>query len=185
MEIFYAVIIIILILSLLSSIYVTIYNSLKEKILKKKEVESEIDQTLRTKYDLLSKLKIFLDKGLKGKDANILDTLTKMEKITEEKLTSFEFYRTLIDFENKMIKMKENAKKMSTIKEFENEMEKIEDINIKLSGEIRYYNDVVSSYMKILSRFPGNIVSKLSRLKEEKYFDNRNLDDNIERDFKI
>ncbi len=185
MILFYTITIFILIFSLLGTIYVTIYNNLKEKILKKKEAESEIDQTLREKYDILSKIKTILNTNLKGKDAINLDTLTKMEKITEEKLSSFEFYRSLIDFENKMIKIKENAKKMTSIKDFEFEIEKIEDINVKLSGEIRYYNDVISSYMKIYSKFPGNIVSKTSRLKELKYFDNKNLDDNIEKDFQI
>lgn len=185
MKIFYIVTILVLVFSLFGTVYVTIYNNLKEKILKKKEVESEIDETLRVKYDILTKIKLLLDKNLKGKDANSLDTLTKMEKIMEEKLTSFEFYRSLIDFENKMIKMKETSKKMSNVKDYEFEIEKIEDINVKLSGEIRYYNDVISSYMKTLSKFPGNIVAKTSRFKEEKYFDNRNLDDNIQKDFKI
>jgi hypothetical protein len=166
-------------------VYVTIYNSLKERLFKKKEVESEIDETLRIKYDILNKLKILLNKGLKGKDANSLDTLTKMEKITDEKLTSFELYRSLIDFENKMLRLKDNAKKMTNVEEFENEFEKIEDINVRLSGEIKYYNDVISSYMKIYSKFPGIIIAKTARLKDERYFDNRNLDDSVEKDFQI
>ena len=108
-----------------------------------------------------------------------------MEKLPDEKLTSFEFYRSLIDYENKMIKLKESAKKMNNLTEYEDEIENLEELNIKLSGEIRYYNDTISSYMRIYSKFPGNIISKISRLKEERYFDNRNLDDNIEKDFQI
>lgn len=185
MELFYFIIIVILLISFLGFFYAVTYNNLKDKLLKKKEVESEIDETLRVKYDSLNIVKVLLNKGLKGKDASNLDTLTKMEKLPDEKLTSFEFYRSLIDYENKMIKLKENAKKMSNIVDYENEMEKIEDLNIRLSGEIRYYNDTISNYMKIYSKFPGNIVAKISRLKEEKYFDNRNLDDDIEKDFKI
>lgn len=185
MKIFYILTIIILLLSILAIIYVTIYNSLQERLLKKKEAESEIDETLRTKYDILNKLKDLLNKGLKGKDANCLDTLTKMEKITDEKLTSFELYRSLIDFENKMLRLKENAKKMNNIQDFENEFEKIEDINVRLSGEIKYYNDVISSYMKIYSKLPGVIIAKTAKLKDERYFDNRNLDDSVEKDFQI
>lgn len=185
MKLFYFIIILVLLLSFLSIIFIIIYNNLKEKILKKKEVETEIDETLRTKYDTLIKLKILLNKGLKGKDASNLDTLTKMEKLPDEKLTSFEFYRSLIDYENKMVKLKENAKKISNLNDYENEMEKIEDLNIKLSGEIRYYNDTVSNYMRRYSKFPGNLVAKISRLKDERYFDNRNLDDNIKKDFQI
>jgi len=185
MGLFYFIIILVLLLSFLSIIFIIVYNNLKEKILKKKEAETEIDETLRAKYDTLIKLKILLNKGLKGKDASNLDTLTKMDKLPDEKLTSFEFYRSLIDYENKMIKLKENAKKISNLKDYENEMNKIEELNIKLMGEIRYYNDTVSNYMRIYSKFPGNIVSKISRLKEQRYFDNRNLDDNIEKDFQI
>ncbi len=185
MKIFYLITIVILVFSLLGTYFVVIFNSLKEKQIKKKQVESEIDDTLRTKYDILTRIKILFDKGLKGKEASSLDTLTKMDKIIEEDMTSFEFYRTLIDFENKILKLKENSKKMSNEKEYEFEIEKIEDINVKLSGEIKYYNDVVASYMKIYSRFPGNIVSKITRLKEERYFDNRDLYDDIEKDFKI
>lgn len=185
MELFYFIIILILILSFLAIVYVNTYNKLKDKILKKKEAEREIDETLRSKYDLLIKVKILLEKGLKGKDASNLDTLNKMEKLPDEKLTSFEFYRSLIDYENKMIKLKESAKKMNNITKYEDEIEHLEELNIKLSGEIRYYNDTISSYMRIYSKFPGNIISKISRLKEERYFDNRNLDDNIEKDFQI
>ena len=185
MKIFYIITIIILLLSILGIIYVTIYNSLKERLLKKKEAETEIDETLRTKYDILSKLKDLLNQGLKEKDADSLYTLIKMEKITDEKLTSFELYRSLIDFENKMLRLKENAKKMSNLEEFEIEFEKIEDINVRLSGEIKYYNDVISAYMRIYSKFPGVIIAKTTRLKDERYFDNRNLDDSVEKDFQI
>lgn len=185
MKLFYFIIILVLILSFVGIIFVIEYNHLKEKLLKKKEVESQIDETLRIKYDILIKLKILLNKGLKGKDASNLDTLTKMEKLPDEKLTSFEFYRALIDYENKMISLKENAKKISNLDNCLNELKKIEDLNIKLSGEIRYYNDTISNYMRIYSKFPGNIVAKIFKLKEERYFDNRNLDDNIEKDFQI
>lgn len=185
MKYFYLATILVLILSLLGSYFVTIYNNLKEKIIKKKQVESIIDDTLRLKYDTLNRVRILLNKSLKGKDASNLDTITKMEKLLDENLTSFEFYRSLINYETKMIKLKENAKKMNNLDEFKNEMDKVEDINVRLSGEIKYYNDVISSYMKIHSTFPGNIVFKITKLKEERYFDNRNLDDNIENDFKI
>lgn len=185
MELFYFIIILILLLSLMAIFYVSTYNNLKDKLLKKREVESEIDETLRNKYDELIKIKILLNNTLKGKDASNLDTLTKLEKLPDEKLTSFEFYRSLIDYENKILKIKENAKKIMNPNEIEEGIEKIEDYNIRLNGEIRYYNDAISNYMRIFSKFPGSVVAKFSKLKEERYFDNRNLDDNYEKDFKI
>jgi hypothetical protein len=185
MEIFYFLIIFILILSLLLILYSKIYNDFQEKILKLKETESEIDDTLRIKYDIFVNINNILKNSLKGKELKTTDELNDIEKVKDENLSSFDFYRKLIDYEAIIIKIGIDIKKVQKIDEFSDALLKIEEINIKLNAQIKYYNEAITSYSVLYSRFPSNIIAKVSRFEEKTYFDNKNLSDKRKDDFQI
>lgn len=185
METFYFLIIFILITSLLLILYSKIYNDFQEKILKLNETESEIDESLRKKYDVFININNILKSNLKGKDLKNFEEVSNIEKLKDENLTSFEFYRKLIEYESIIMKLNSDIKKIQKIDEFNDSLLKIEEINIKINAQIKYYNEAISSYSALYSKFPSNIIAKLSRFEERTYFDNKNLSDDKKDDFQI
>jgi LemA protein len=185
MEMFYFLITLTLILSLLSIIYSKIYNDFQEKILKLKETESEIDETLRKKHDIFININNALKSKLKNKDLKEIEELNEIENIKDENISSFAFYRKLIEYEAKIITKGEEVKNIKKIDEYSNFIDEIDEINIILSAQIKYYNAEISSYSKLQSKFPSNIVAKIAKFEKKTYFDNKNLDDDNKNDFQI
>lgn len=172
------VLLIIVVIALITIYYSSTYNKIKTEILKINSSESEIDTLLRNKYDLIAKLIIEInqpnDKYLKTFD-----------KLKEEELSSFEFERKLLEFENKIVAItNENNKltKNQNIIELNNE---ISNVNAKVNTIIKYYNNSISSYNALVSKFPTKLIAVITRLKEKRYFDGKNMYDDNYKDFKI
>ncbi len=168
MNYLYFTISLVIALSLLLIVYVAIYNNFQDHLLRLKETEKEIDESLRLKYDLL----------LSIKEKMKLDVET--EDLKDKKISSFDFYRNITEVEMKIFAAIGDLKN-----EVVDEIGKTSEINIRIEAEIRYYNDTITSYNINFKRFPSNIVSKISKMKPKNYFDNRNLYDKNKKDFKL
>ncbi|OPZ93917.1 MAG: LemA family protein [Firmicutes bacterium ADurb.Bin419] len=152
----------IIIVCLILIAFVSIYNVFQNYSLKVNETEKEIDQSLRNKYDILSEIK-------QKENLEI-----EIDKIKDENLSSFEFYRKIIEIETKMSDILS-----------EKYTDKIDDINNKIEAQIKYYNENITLYNRLITKFPSNIVSKITRKKIKNYFDNKNLYDKNIKDFKL
>ena len=49
----------------------------------------------------------------------------------------------------------------------------------------KYYNDIITDYNKIVKSFPANIVAIIFKFKPKLYFDGKDMDDDIIKDFKL
>lgn len=154
----------VIIISIILIIYVTIYNNFQSYLLKLKETEKGIDEDLRKKYDILVTIKEKTKSDI------------EIEDLKEKNLSSFEFHRNIIEIETKLLVENE---------EIRDEQNQLDEINIKIGSKIRYYNDTVTSFNKVLSKFPSNIVAKISKNKPKNYFDDKNLYDKNKKDFKL
>lgn len=161
-------------------IYVIIHNKIKGQILKINAAENEIDESLRNKFDLLSKLIVeIIQIDKENKD------FIEFEKIKDENLSSFEFERLLKDMESKIYAFKNENSKINKDENFNNIWYEIINLNTKIKGEEKYYNENTTIYNNLVSKFPSNIISKLLRLKEKNYFDGKDMNDDDKKDFKI
>lgn len=178
MNAFQIILLIIIVLALLSIYYSSTYNTIKTEILKINSAESEIDSLLRNKYDLISKLIIEINQP---EDKN----LKNFDKLKEEELSSFEFERKLLEYENKisaLINDNNKLAKKQTIIELSNQ---ISNTNAKVNTIIKYYNDSITNYNALVSKFPTKLIAIITRLKEKRYFDGKNMYDDNYKDFKI
>lgn len=178
MDAFQIILLIIIVLALLSIYYSSTYNKIKTEILKINSAESEIDSLLRNKYDLISKLIIEVNQSV---DKN----LKNFDKLKEEELSSFEFERKLLEYENKisaLINDNNKLAKKQTIIELSNQ---ISNTNAKVNTIIKYYNDSITNYNSLVSKFPTKLIAIVTRLKEKRYFDGKNMYDDNYKDFKI
>lgn len=179
MDTFYYIFLFIIIMSLLLIAYAYMYNKIQNEILKLKEAEREIDETIRCKYDLMTCIIESVKNDSKDKE------LQNIEELKNSNLSSFEFIRKLSEYESKILNLKSEIKKLQKSQEFNNSLSELDEINIKLDAQKRYYNDSASLHNKMCVKFPSNIVAKITKIKERTYFDGKDLTDKIEQDFKI
>ncbi len=160
--------------------YIQIYNKIKTQIIKINSSENEIDDNLRLKYDLIVKIIAEIKKIIK--DTKDFDDI---EEIKDINISSFEFYRKLADYESKIYTIKNDNSKILKNNTFNDLWYEIININTKLKAIEKYYNDSITSYNILVSKFPSKIVALILKYKEKKYFDGKNMYDKNIKDFKI
>ena len=160
--------------------YVYIYNKIKTQILKINAAESEIDESLRLKYDLL--IKIISEIKKNNKEENMFDDI---EKIKDENLSSFEFERKLADIESQIYSVRNDNNKLLKNNAFNNLWYEMTTLNTKIKAEEKYYNENTTIYNELVTKFPSKIVSVILKLNEKRYFDGKNMYDKNIKDFKI
>lgn len=181
MILFFIIIAILLIICLILLGYASLYNRFQELLVKSNEAEANIDTTLRKRFDLLNK-SIGVIKANTLTDNEVLELIVKLRS---RKLSNFELDRQLYEAINEFNKYKETCEPLKNSEAFL----KIELGLFESESEIvaarKYYNDIITDYNKLVRRFPSNIVAKLSGYKLKTYFDGKDMNDEIIKDFKL
>ncbi len=180
MEIVKIVLYVIIGISIILLVYIGIYNRIKTQILKINAAESEIDESLRLKYDLLTKIISEIKKINKDEEK-----FNDIDKIKDENLSSFEFDRKLADIESQIYTIRNDNTKLLKNNSFNNLWYEITTINSKIKAEEKYYNENTTIYNELVTKFPSKIVSMILKLNEKRYFDGKNMYDKNIKDFKI
>lgn len=179
MDTFQIILCIVIVVVIILLLCTYIYNKIKTQILKINSAESEIDGSLREKYDIIVKL----ISEIKQIDKNI--KFNNYEKIKDEDLSSFEFERKLADLENQIYTSKNDNDKLLKNSTISNLWYEMVNINTKIKAQEKYYNESTTIYNGLVTKFPSKLIAVIMRLKEKKYFDGKDMyDDNI-KDFKI
>ena len=180
MEILKIILYIIIVVGIILIGYALIYNKIKTQILKINSVESEIDESLREKYDLL--VKIISEVKKIEKD---IDKFNDFEKIKDENLSSFEFERKLADIESEIYTIRNDNNKLMKNNTFNDLWYDITNLNTKIKAEEKYYNENTTIYNELVTKFPSKLIAVILRLNEKRYFDGKNMYDKNIKDFKI
>lgn len=173
------IIVISIILSLLLILSIILYNKIQNVILNINEAEKEIDETLRNKFDIITNT-IELIKNEKN-----IDDLLCIKDEKDKNLSSFEFSRLLKEYEIRIVNLKDKIRKLTKNEVFIENINNFKKINIKIDSQIRYFDDNILIYNNLVKKFPTNIISIVFKHKKKQFFDNKNLEDNIEKDFKL
>ena len=161
--------------------YMLIYNKLNDYIIRINEVESNIDSSLRNKYDLINR-SISIIKEKKEIDNKVFDEIIKLRS---RKISNFELERKLTNAYNELDIVINNDKELNTNEELIKTLISLKDINEKLEVLINYYNNNITSYNKLIVMFPTNIVSQINKYKSKLFFDMKDMSDNNYEDFKL
>ena len=159
--------------------YMIIYNKLNDYIIRINEVEANIDTSLRNKYDLINR-SISIIKSNMELDNKVFDEIIKLRS---RKISNFELERKLTSAFNELIILKNKYKELSNNEELVKINVSLEDINEKLAVLIDYYNNNITSYNKLITMFPTNIVAKINKYKTKLFFDMKDMSDNDYNDF--
>ncbi|MDD3048788.1 MAG: LemA family protein [Bacilli bacterium] len=169
---------IIIAVTILLLIYAGIYNVFQNYLIRIHEVESNIDNNLRNKFDILNKA----SKTFKNNDKNDQIISNRLNELQDSALTSFDFDRNLIELADEFCQLNERKKTNQTYIKICLELD---EVNEKLSAYKHYYNDNILILNKLIKKFPTNIVAKISHFREMPFYDGKNLNDEITNDFKI
>lgn len=181
MIVVYILLILILISSIASLIYVINYNKLKMYEAKINQAESIIDEELRKKYDYLMKVDVLFRDYLK-KDKTLMNDL---KKIKDTNFSSFELDRKI---EESMLVVYKITGDNPDINNFSNYTELITEIknaDEKLSAAKNFYNKYTAKFNEVCAVFPANIIAKVHHLSIKKFYDGKDLQDDITNDFKL
>lgn len=156
-------VILIFIISVLLVLFIINYNNYQIAIIKISEAEENIKLLLNKKMELIIRIRNLLEDKNKQIKFDDFDKLSK-------KLNSFELNKELSKY-NKMInEVTYYNKEIKLSEEDKNILDELNDINIELEGNERYYNDNVIIYNKLIKCFPSNIVGRLFKYKVKDFY---------------
>lgn len=173
--------IIIIILSALGIIYSNIYNKLQYLKTKIEQAENLVDESLRFKYDQIISCNALIKKTLNSKR----DYLKEYDKLKSKKLSNFELDRKLIEAQKVIEDLIHDHDILDKNKELRDILYEIKDLDEKLSAAKNYYNKNTTEANLIVRKFPSIIVAKIHNFVIKPFFDGKDMQDDIIKDFKL
>ncbi|MBR1937230.1 MAG: LemA family protein [Bacilli bacterium] len=157
---------VIVVISFCLIIFVIQNNLFQLAIIKIDKAEEDISMYLDKKKELLNRSRPIIKKELK-KD----DFLVELEADTST-FNNFDLHNLLKDSYNKLFRIiDENEKLMKS----DSLMKLLDDLNSteeNIVGAIKFYNDTVVEFNKLVVSFPSNIVALFRHYKKKDFYNN-------------
>lgn len=157
------------------------YNKFQNYIIRINEAETNIDGVLRNRFDLLNK-SIDIIKAHIQTDEEVLN---KIVKLRSRKLSNFELDRALYEGINEFNSYKEKYPELKQSEVFSRIDISLSESEAEIIAFRKYYNDIITSYNKIVKSFPSNIIALFFKFKSKLYFDGKDMNDDDTKDFKL
>lgn len=166
------------VIAIFAIVYILIYNRLQKYKIRINEAESEIDETIRKRYDILLNIEKEINSNTDVKQDNF-------KAIEKDKMSSFDADRTLTKITETFKKIKEDYSDKLDTEAFRNLFTEIKIVEEKSDAAKSYYNKYTTSLNLLIKKFPSNIIARIHGIEERLYFDNKNMNDNDILDFKL
>ena len=163
------ILVIIVIICAMIIFYATIYNKFQDYVIRINEVESIIDNCLRSKYDLINRA-IPIVKSNIDKDEEIFGDIVKLRS---RKLTNFELDRQLYDAINEFHSYKEKYEKLKESEAFVKIEIGLNESEAEITAARDYYNDTITEYNKLVKNIPSNLVALVHKYTSKPYYDGK------------
>lgn len=168
--------ILISILGIILIILINQYNKFQWVNILVNKGESNINNALSKKYNILMR---YLD-FLKDNKVDIKDEDYDKYKMINLKQSINKLNKNIDEMNNVINHYMDNNEKLLKNETIINLNKELNEINININGGKKYYNDNLISYNHLCNAFPSNLIAKLKRYKEKDF-----LDDEIKEELKI
>lgn len=158
--------------------YIFIYNKLQKCIVRINEAESEIDETLRKRFDLLVSMEKEINSSTELDQNNFKD-------FESDKMSNFDADRKMTKVTDTFKKIREDFPDKLDNDNYRNLSTELKIVVEKSDAAKAYYNKYTTSLNLLIKKFPSNIISRIHGIDERFYFDNKNMNDKDILDFKI
>lgn len=160
------ILLIFVIISLLAFIFTIINNRFQLTIIKIDKAEEDIDIYLEKKKDLLSRTVPIVKKELKTKEF-----LESLDKCTNE-LNNFEKNDLLKNVYNELFKTLDENEKLLKSDSLVKILEDLNDNEEDIVGAIKYYNDSVVEFNRLVVSFPSSLLALIKKYKKLEFYNN-------------
>lgn len=156
----------IVVISFLSIIVVMFNNKFELASIKIEKAEQDIDLYLKNKMELLNRTRPIVKKALKTKEfMEDLDTIP----VDLDNLTT---HITLKKVYNELFKVLDEHEKLYKSEALLKILDELNDNEEDIIGAIKFYNDTVVDYNKLVVSFPSNIIALFKRCKKLEFYNN-------------
>lgn len=145
-------------------VIVIYYNKFQFSIIKIEEAENNSDIFLNKKYELIKRVAPIIRKELKKK------TLLSEIDDNMESLNHFELNDKLSKIDNDLFKILDENEKLLKSNKVISIMDEFNDNEDDLVASIRFYNDTVVDFNKLIVSFPSNIIKVIFRYKRKEFY---------------
>ena len=157
----------ILLFIIIISYFVSNHNKFKFAIIEIDEAENNIEVLLQKKIDLINRTIPIIKKELK------LDSfLDDMNFLNNSTINHFEMYNHLCLINNQLMETLDENEKLFKSVQLVNILDEIKDTDEDIDGSIKFYNDSVTEFNKLIVSFPSNIIATISRYKRKEFYNN-------------
>lgn len=157
------------------------YNKFQSMIIRINEAETNIDSTLRNRFDLLNKSIDIIKANTDTKD----EVLNSIIKLRSRKISNFDLDRQLYEGINEFNKYKQKYPALRKSEVFNRIAISLEESEAEIVAFRKYYNDIITNYNKLAKSFPSNIIALMFKFKSKLYFDGKDMSDDDTKDFKL
>lgn len=140
------------------------YNRFQFSIIKIEEAVSNIEIYLNKKLELLKLIIPVIKKELKLKE--FLETVNE----SQEEKTSFELNIFLSELCNEVFKTLDDQEKLLKKKKITNLIQEINDNDELLIASIKFYNDTVVDFNRLIFSFPSNLIRLFFGYKKKEFY---------------
>ena len=158
------IMLIIVIITLLLLIIVINNNKFQFSIIKIDKAEEDISIYLDKKKELLNRARPIILKELK------LDTFLENLDDNLDEMNNFQEYELLKNDYNKFFKTLDENEKLLKSETLLSILEDLNDNEEDIVGAIKFYNDTVVEFNKLLVSFPSNIIGFFKRYKRKDFY---------------
>ena len=156
----------IVVISFLSIIVVMFNNKFELASIKIEKAEQDIGLYLKNKMELLNRTRPIVKKALKTKEfMEDLDTIP----VDLDNLTT---HITLKKVYNELFKALDEHEKLYKSEALLKILDELNDNEEDIIGAIKFYNDTVVDYNKLVVSFPSNIIALFKRCKKLEFYNN-------------
>ena len=157
---------VIVVISLISFIVVIYNNRFELANIKIEKAEQDIELYLKNKLDLLQRTRPIVKKALKTKEF-----MEELDNISLE-LTNLEMHITLKKIYNELFKAMDEHEKLYKSESLLKILDELNDNEENIIGAIKFYNDTVVDFNKLVVSFPSNIIAIFKRYKKLEFYNN-------------
>lgn len=166
----YTILTIVVIISIFLIFIVLIHNKYQFAIIKIEEAENNIDMLLNKKLELLKRSSGIIKKELK------LDSFLDDLDVDHEYTNLFNLNDILKNSSSAFYKILDENDKLFKSETLNCLLKEISDNELELAAAIKYYNNSVISFNKLVSIFPSNIYAFFKRYKKKSFYDDEDLE---------
>ena len=149
------------------SIFIFSRNKYQFCFIKIDKAEEDIGIYLEKKKELLERTIPIINKELKKKDF-----LEEVALAMEKGFNHFELHNFLKTAYNELFKTIDDHEKLLKSDALVKIIDELNSNEEDIIGAIKFYNDTVVDYNKLVSSFPSNIVAFFSRYKKKEFYNN-------------